>query len=337
MSGADGATGQMSLTPHQTPERATGAPEPAADGDLARRLGPVHARQRIGIEREYEARIFRHGINFFHIENWYSLHRMIRALLRASGLSWAGRRNAARVRVNRNIVASARLPRAFDNFTLLHLSDLHVEMSGQAMRRTGELIGALEYDICVLTGDYRAMTAGPFAAALSGVTRLTSKIDRPIFAVLGNHDTVRMVPELERAGVRFLMNESVAIERGGARIHLAGVDDAHYFRVDNVEKAAALVPRGEFSVLLSHTPEIFRQAAHAGFDLMLSGHTHGGQICLPGGFAPKLNARVPRRIALGAWDHEMMQGYTSSGAGTSIVTARFFCPPEITLHRLKAC
>ena len=109
----------------------------------------------------------------------------------------------------------------------------------------------------------------------------------------------------------------------GASIYLAGVDDAHFFRADNIEKAAAEIPQGCVSVLLSHTPEIYRQAAHAGFNLMLSGHTHGGQICLPGGVPILLEADLPRAFAAGAWRHAGMAGYTSVGTGSSVVPARF--------------
>ena len=87
-----------------------------------------------------------------------------------------------------------------------------------------------------------------------------------------------MVPDLEAMGIRLLLNEFVSIERAGAQFYLAGIDDAHYFRVDNIEKAASGIPHEAFSILLSHTPEIYRQAAHAGFDVC-RGHTHGGQIC----------------------------------------------------------
>ena len=109
-----------------------------------------------------------------------------------------------------------------------------------------------------------------------------------------------MVPDLEALGIRMLLNECVAIDRGRASIYLAGVDDAHFYRADNIEKAAADIPHGTVSVLLSHTPEIYRQAAHAGFDLMLSGHTHGGQICLPGGIPILLEADLPRAFGAGA-------------------------------------
>jgi predicted MPP superfamily phosphohydrolase len=106
------------------------------------------------------------------------------------------------------------------------------------------------------------------------------------------------------------------------------------FRVDNIEKAGSSIPHETFSILLSHTPEIYRQAAHAGFDLLLSGHTHGGQICLPGSIPLTLEAVLPRRFGAGAWHYHNMAGYTSTGVGTSIVTVRINCLPEITLHCL---
>ena len=123
--------------------------------------------------------------------------------------------------------------------------------------------------------------------------------------------------------------------RGGQHIHLVGIDDAHYYRVDNIEKAVSQVPGLEFSILLSHTPEIYRQAAHAGFKLLLSGHTHGGQICLPGAIPLTLDSVLPRRMGAGAWKYHDMVGYTSVGVGSSIVPVRLNCPPEITLHCLR--
>jgi predicted MPP superfamily phosphohydrolase len=128
----------------------------------------------------------------------------------------------------------------------------------------------------------------------------------------------------------------VTIERSDQRIHLAGIDDAHFYRADNIEKAATGIPSAEFSILLSHTPEIYRQAALAEFDLLLSGHTHGGQICLPGGIPITLDSVLPRYMGSGAWKYRNLIGYTSVGAGSSIVPVRFNCPPEITLHRLQS-
>jgi predicted MPP superfamily phosphohydrolase len=302
---------------------------------LERRLGRIHARQRLGIETAHEAQVFGQGLNFFHIENWYSVHSVIRKALKLSGLYWRGRRNAERVAVRRNIVSSPRLPRGFDGFTLLHITDMHVEMNEGAMRAIAELVRDLRYDVCVWTGDYRNATFGPFDSTIESLARLRAALKGPVYGVLGNHDTIMMVPGLEDMGVTMLLNEAAAITRGSERIHLAGIDDAHYFRVDNIEKAASAVPEGAFSILLSHTPEIYRQAAHAGFDLLLAGHTHGGQICLPGGAPIILDSVLPRRFGAGAWRYHEMQGYTSRGAGTVIVPVRLNCPPEIVLHELR--
>jgi uncharacterized protein len=308
-----------------------------SDPDLRRleqRLGAVYARQRLGIEIDHEAQIFGQGLNFFHPENWYATPSLIRAALKVTGLYWRGCRNAARVQVRRNDLRFAGLPDAFDGFTLLHISDPHVEMNHGAMRRAKEILPDLSYDVCVLTGDYRAATAGPFDGALEGLAEVCSHIKGPIYGVLGNHDTIRMVPGLEDIGIRMLLNECAVIARGDQRIYLAGIDDAHFFRVDNIEKAASEIPGGAFSILLSHTPEIYRQAAHAGFALILSGHTHGGQLCLPGQIPITLDSVLPRRMGAGAWTYNTMAGYTSVGLGSSIVAARINCLPEITLHYL---
>lgn len=314
-------------------------PEKAPDGNellpvLEQRLGRLYARQRLGIETDHEAQIFGQGLNFFHIENWYSVHSVIRAILKLTGLYWRGRRNAERIVVRTNNIRSARLPRLFDGFTILHISDTHVDMNQLAMQRLGELVSGLRYDLCVLTGDYRGKTFGAYDAALKGMTRVVSHLRQPVFGVLGNHDTIQMLPGLEAMGIRMLQNECEVIRRGDQAIYLAGIDDAHYFRVDNIEKAGSQIPEDAFSILLSHTPEIFRQAAHAGFDLLLSGHTHGGQICLPGSIPLTLDSVLPRRMGAGAWRYGDMTGYTSTGAGSSVVAVRFNCPPEITLHRL---
>jgi uncharacterized protein len=302
---------------------------------LEQRLGRPHARQRLGIERELEAKGFGHGLNFFHIENWYSVHSLIRVVLKAGGLYRRGLRNAEDVRLRRNPLTFPDLPQAFDGFTILQLSDLHVEMNPGAMARAGERLRGLSYDIAVLTGDLRAATYGPYEETLAGLAQLRNRLQGPAYCVLGNHDTIRMVPGMEAMGIRVLLNETEVIHRGDQAIHLAGIDDAHYYRVDNIQKVGEEIPHGAFAILLSHTPEIYRQAAHAGFRLLLSGHTHGGQICLPGGVPITLDSKLPRRYGAGAWRHEGMAGYTSVGTGSCIVPVRFNCPPEITLHILN--
>ncbi len=302
---------------------------------LEQRLGRRHARQRLGVESDHEAQVFGQGINFFHIENMPIGAAIIRAALMVSGLYWRGRRNATKVVVRHNVISSPHVPKAFDGFTMLQISDLHVEYSAKAMAEVVRLAGDLTYDITLLTGDYRAKTWGPYDAALDGTRRVCGALRGPVYGVLGNHDTVRMLPGLEEMGIRMLMNEAETLTRGEDRIHLVGVDDAHFYRADNIEKAAGGIPHEDFSVLVTHTPEIYRQAAHADFDVLLSGHTHGGQVCLPGGVPLTLSAVLPRALGSGAWRHHGMIGYTAAGAGSSVVPVRFNCPPEITLHRLR--
>ena len=262
---------------------------------LESRLGQLHARVRLGIEREHEEQAFGQGLTFLHIENMPLMQAMIEAVLRATGIYWRGRANASKVQLRRNDVRIAHLPGAFDGFTILHLSDLHADISAPALQRANELVRDLAYNVCVLTGDYRGRTFGDCEPCLQGVARLREAVRGDIYAVLGNHDSIAMVPDLEEIGVRVLLNECAVINRGPASLYLAGVDDAHFYRADNIEKAAANIPHDSVSILLSHTPEIYRQAAHAGFDLMLSGHTHGGQICLPGGIPILLAAVSPLR------------------------------------------
>jgi len=303
--------------------------------ELERRLGPLHARQRLGIEADHEAQVFGQGLVFFNLENASLAPAIIEGVLKLSGLYWRARKNSERVTVRHNEMQFAALPEAFDGYTILHISDMHVDMSEAAMRHVSELVDGMQYDLCVLTGDYRGKTFGPFDAALDGVAKVRAHLRQPVYGVLGNHDTIQMVPALEAMGIQMLLNECEVIARGDQRIYLAGVDDAHFYRVDNIEKAAAQIPRDVFSILLSHTPEIYRQAAHANFDLMLCGHTHGGQLCLPGAIPIKLEAVLPRRMGAGLWQYHKMRGYTSVGAGSSVVPVRLNCPPEITLHRLR--
>jgi predicted MPP superfamily phosphohydrolase len=302
---------------------------------LAARVGRLHLMQRLGIEHDHESQVIGRGRNLFHIENWYSLHGLIRGILRLALLYRRGQRNTLALELRHNTIALPRLPPAFDGYTVLHISDLHLDMHPQYPAVLAERLQRLEYDICVLTGDFRALTHGPLEPALDGLQRLRPHLKAPVFAVLGNHDSIRMVPAMEDMDMRLLLNEAVPLERKGSSIFLAGIDDPHYFRADNLEKACDAIPLDAVSILLSHSPEMYRHAAHAGFDVMLSGHTHGGQICLPGGIPLMCNVRCPRRYCRGAWRYRQLQGYTSTGSGASVVDVRLNCPPEITLHRLQ--
>jgi predicted MPP superfamily phosphohydrolase len=238
---------------------------------LEQRLGSLHAKQRLGIETDHEAQIFGQGINFFHIENWYSVHSLIRYLLKLSGLYWRGRRNAERIQVRHNLVRSQKLPFAFNGFTLLRISDLHIDLNESAMSRLEELVINLDYELCAMTGDYRGATFGPYGFALEGMKRLRSRLRAPTYGVLGNHDTICMVPGLEEMGIRMLLNECEPILLGSDRIYLAGIDDAHYYRVDNIGS----IPITLSSVLPRH------MGSGAWTYYHMAGYTSGGSSVVP--------------------------------------------------------
>jgi predicted MPP superfamily phosphohydrolase len=303
---------------------------------LERRVGRLHVKLRLGIEAEHETQVFGQGINYFHIENLRSSHFVITSFLKLAGLYARGRRNATQIQVRRNHVRSKQIPKAFDGYAILHLSDLHVDISRDAMEPLMTILQEIDYDLCVLTGDYRGETFGSYDAAMAGMARVCAALKRPMYGVLGNHDTIRMLPGLEQMGIRMLINECEMIKRDGQCIYLAGIDDAHFYLMDNIEKAASRIPDDAFSILLSHTPEVYEEAAHVEFNLMLSGHTHGGQICLPGRIPIILNSVLPRYMGSGAWKYRGMFGYTSVGVGSSTIPVRYNCPPEITLHYLQS-
>jgi uncharacterized protein len=260
-------------------------------------------------------------------------------LLKCTGFVKRARRNCFDYRLEHNDVYLQNLPEAFDGYTILHLSDLHSDGlvdEGEGIMR---IVESVPCDLAVLTGDFSYEEAGvqyeSCLEALMPIIRSLSVQDG-IFGILGNHDLLEMVPVLERMGVQMLLNDAVQLQRGTANIVLAGVDDPHFYKCHDLKKALSAVDPDQFVILLSHSPEIVPEASKCGVDFFLCGHTHGGQICLPGGIAVFANASCNRRYVSGSWNCGTMQGYTSRGTGFSLAAARFFCPPEITLHTLHS-
>lgn len=302
---------------------------------LAARMGRDVLERRILKQADLWAREVHQGSGVFRLEGILPMDTIIRTALRLAGLAGVTRRNFLDIRVVENPVVLPGLPKVFDGFRLLQLTDLHCDLEPELGDVVVARLADLACDATVLTGDYHNKIAAGHDLSLELMGRLIPHLPKPRFAVLGNHDFIEKVAFLEAAGLPVLLNESAVIERAGLRLWICGVDDPHYFRTHDLARARVAVPPGETAILLSHSPETYREAAALGYGLLLSGHTHGGQICLPGGIVILRNAPVPPRLLAGSWQEGAMAGYTSRGTGGCGVAARLFCPPEMTLHILR--
>jgi predicted MPP superfamily phosphohydrolase len=305
---------------------------------LRQRLGDDHLGRRLRAQVDRSLRIVGYGRGGLHFENFSPFMRTVALMLRATRLYGRAQRNALALSVRERPVAVRDLPPPFDGVRLLHLSDLHLDgYPGFGGRIAAEVRGQ-QFDLAVLTGDFRYHEAGRYRSTIEELAALVPVLGCRFgaYGILGNHDFVEMAPLIEQAGVRMLLNEAVALEADGARLWLVGLDDPHFYGLYDFEKALRGVPSTEPRLLLAHSPEIVSEAAARGFCLYLTGHTHGGQMCLPGGFAPYVNVHCARDQIVGAWHRDGMEGYTSAGVGASGVFGRFFCPPEIVIHRLVA-
>jgi predicted MPP superfamily phosphohydrolase len=310
---------------------------PAEFNSLAARLGHDVLAKRLLLQAKHYARLQHQGEGIFKFEKYVSFDALLTFLLQVLMLAKRGERNALAIRVVELEWSLERLPASFEGFRLLQLTDLHADLHPHFAASVAAVVRSVQYDAVVITGDFRNSTDDDFGPALAATHTILSALSAPCFGVLGNHDFIEMVDPIEDMGCRMLLNETTYLERNGERLWLAGVDDPHFYQTHDLAKTRAEIPPDAASVLLAHSPEVAESAASLGFSLMLSGHTHGGQICLPGGYAPILPVRrLARDLVKGAWRRATMQGYTSPGTGACGVAARFNCPPEVTVHILRS-
>ncbi len=249
--------------------------------------------------------------------------------------------------VVRQEIILRRLPKSFDGFTIAHLSDFHYEdhFSAVPIRKSVEMVNGLRPDLTVFTGDFvtvpmfsqqrflrkAAETAPPCAAILA-------QVQGPKFAILGNHDGMSNPPLIIRTlqdhGIPVLRNSSIPLERGNGRIWLAGIDDLLQ-GAPRITLTLRGIPPDETTILLAHEPDYADQAARFPVDLQLSGHSHGGQIWIPGIGAPWL-PNMSRKYPRGLYKIGDLTLYTNMGIGTIRAPIRINCPPEVTLITLRS-
>jgi len=274
---------------------------------------------------------------WFNLTSFLSDQVLLTWLFKISGLYGIGRKNALEIRIEQLCFSFAELPAAFDGFRILFLTDLHLDGLDGIDHRLCRLLEGIEADLCLVGGDLRMKIYGESTPAITKLRSVMQHVRTPsgTFGVLGNHDCIEMLPELEDAGLVMLVNDAVALDRGQERIWVAGVDDPHYYRLHDAAQATGEIATGGFTIFLAHSPEAYLDGAANGAHLYLCGHTHGGQVCLKAGAPILTNSRAPRFTASGSWRYAGMQGYTSRGVGPSSIPVRFNCPGEISLITLK--
>jgi predicted MPP superfamily phosphohydrolase len=242
-------------------------------------------------------------------------------------------------RVVRRTVTIPGLPAAFDRYRVVQLSDVHCGPWTPASRVSAwvQRINGLRPDLVAVTGDL--ITTGN--QYVSGVTEALGGLRARdgVYACMGNHDYFTdgeaFASALGGAGLTVLRNRGLAIERNGSRIYVAGVDDTWSNRAD-VPAALDERPHDVPTVLLAHDPLLFLEAASRGVELTLSGHTHGGQIAVPG-LARRLNlARLLTPFTVGLYRLGRSTLYVSRGAGTTGPPIRLGAPSEIAVLTLRA-
>ncbi len=303
---------------------------------LIKKCGADYVATRLSLQVQYSADLMGPGIGSFHLENMERGIKILGWVLKLLGLWRRGQTNIRNHKIVHNIVKIRNLHSSFNGLRILHLSDLHLDVSDDFSAHIGNIVSGQDYDLALLTGDFRFKTYGDYYPALEAIRKLSGHLEckHGAYCVLGNHDFLEFVPALEAGGVHALLNESVRISTDRAGLWLVGLDDAHFYGVHDYGKAFENVNTSETTILMIHSPETLSEAEKYNPDFIVTGHTHGGQICFPRGIALWTNCGCDRKYSCGAWEHKGIPGYTSSGAGSSGLPVRFNCPPEIVIHHL---
>ena len=238
------------------------------------------------------------------------------------------------IAVKRYTIVISKLPIEFQGFTILHLTDLHSKEYGDAQRHLIELINRQQFDVVAITGDLVDKSNPSMEPAIALVKGLQSK---PIFFVPGNHEwwtNYQIKSPLEDLGVHILENGQFKYNIGDSHILIMGVDDPYLGR-DQLNMALAGVSDSVPKVLLAHAPNIFSKAVEANVDLVLVGHTHGGQVRLPlvGAVVAPGQGLFPE-FDYGQFTSGSTNMIINGGLGESVLPIRFYNRPEIVLITL---
>jgi predicted MPP superfamily phosphohydrolase len=264
-----------------------------------------------------------------------------RAALGAAGTGLVGASypllEAKWCRLTRRTISVPRLPSSFRGLSVAFLSDLHhgPYVGLGYINHAIDWANALRPDLVLLGGDYVSKSPRYIGPVCEAMGRLRAPMGR--FAVLGNHDNWESAPisrsELDRVGLDVLDDRGVWLRRGGDRLRIAGVGDLWTDKPD-LAKALDDAHEGDAAIVVSHNPDFAEYARDPRVSLMLSGHTHGGQVVVPGVGALVLPSRFGRKYAGGLAQGPAYPVHVGRGVGTSGPPVRFYCRPEIVLLTL---
>lgn len=231
------------------------------------------------------------------------------------------------------------LPVSFKEIKIAHLSDFHSKNFGEGEKEITENLKRLNPDLVFITGDFIDWTTKDLNSCQDFWKELAKNYSGKIFGVLGNHEhrhpkfkTVKNL--LKESGIKILENESEKIEKEGDFIYLIGADDPRE-GYDDIGKAMENAEDDAPKILLAHSPEIFRKVKEKNIDLVLVGHTHGGQINIPFLVDFFLPLKHDKKYKSGLFKENSTYLYVNRGIGTTVLPLRFNSPPEITLIKLK--
>lgn len=270
---------------------------------------------------------------------------MIGLTVTAVSANSCGLLDSFRLEIKEYTCESPEVPVAFDGMRVVFVTDIHRGpfRSQDSVGRLVDRINGLDGDLILLGGDY--VYGGPKheASCFAELTRLRAPLGR--YAVLGNHDygtrdspdsgPAKAIDAAARVGIPLLRNQAVWLEKDGQRIRLGGVEDYSAATPRLAPIVDGTAP-GDFVLLLSHNPDYSEELPPGIVDLVLSGHTHGGQVSLFGPWAPVVNSEHGQKYRTGVVENGVTTVIVSNGIGTStLVPLRLYAPPQVVLLTLR--
>ena len=212
----------------------------------------------------------------------HPIAKVIKYIFEGAGLAALGYRNTQRIKTERLEVKHPQIGSKFNNFKIMFISDFHLNVNPAIINPIKRILSKERVDLYLFGGDYQVNAFGNYAVIKSFYRDLLNVIDTSkVYAVLGNHDEYKIAEILNELGVNMLLNEYITLKRGDQTITITGIEDSDRYLAHEFPDLP--LQHNDYRILLTHSPNVYKEAQRKGYDLLLAGHTHSGQICYPGG------------------------------------------------------